>query len=44
MTEYQQKYIQLKNQYDKTNGGCESIVALYGFKEELEKIKEKYNL
>ena len=38
MTEYQQKYIQLKNQYDKTNGGCESIVALYGFKEELEKI------
>lgn len=38
MTEYQQKYIQLKNQYDKTNGGCESVVTLYGFKEELEKI------
>lgn len=36
MTEYQKKYIELKKQFAATDGGPDSIRALYAFKEELE--------
>ena len=36
MTEYQKTYIELKKQFSKTDGGPDSVRALYAFKEELE--------
>ena len=36
MTEYQKTYIELKKQFSKTDGGPDSVRALYTFKEKLE--------
>ena len=41
MTEYQKKYIELKKQFTATDGGPDSIRALYAFKEELEQTESK---
>ena len=32
MTEYQKTYIELKKQFSKTDGGPDSVRALYAFK------------
>ena len=41
MTEYQKTYIDLKKQFEKTEGGPDSIRALYTFKEELEQSEDR---
>ena len=41
MTEYQKTYIELKKQFSATDGGPDSVRALYAFKEELEQTEDK---
>lgn len=41
MNEYLKRYIELKKLFTKTDGGPDSIRALYAFKEELEQIEDK---
>lgn len=41
MNEYLKKYIELKKQFEQTQGGPESVRALYAFKEELEQSEDK---
>lgn len=41
MTEYQKKYIELKKQFAATDGGPDSVRALYAFKAELEQAEDK---
>ena len=41
MTEYQKTYIELKKQFSATDGGPDSIRALYAFKEELEQSEDR---
>ena len=41
MNEYRKKYIDLKKQFEKTNGDSESIYAFYIFKGELEQIDDR---
>ena len=41
MTEYQKTYIELKKQFSATDGGPDSIRALYAFKEELEQTEDR---
>lgn len=41
MTEYQKTYIELKKQFEQTDGAPESIRALYSFKEKLEQTEDK---
>ena len=39
MTEYQKTYIELKKQFSATDGGPDSVRALYAFKEELDRVR-----
>ena len=41
MTEYQKTYIELKKQFSATDGGPDSVRALYAFKEGLEQSEDK---
>ena len=41
MTEYQKTYIELKKRFSATDGGPDSVRALYAFKEELEQSEDK---
>ena len=41
MTEYQKTYIELKKQFSATDGGPDSVCALYAFKEELEQSEDQ---
>ena len=41
MTEYQKTYIELKKQFSATDGGPDSVRALYAFKEELEQTEDR---
>ena len=41
MTEYQKTYIELKKQFSATDGGPDSVRALYAFKEELEQSEDR---
>ena len=41
MTEYQKTYIELKKQFSATDGGPDSVRALYAFKEKLELSEDK---
>ena len=40
MSEYQKRYIELKKEFEQTDGAPESICALYAFKEELEQTED----
>ena len=41
MTEYQKTYIELKKQFSATDGGPDSVRALYAFKEDLEHAEDR---